>query len=250
MATNLEALLVGAQLSGVEAKIYLTTLEMGSASLTDIAKRSGVSKTSTYEVLEALRQRKVVRVSRRGKRGVYSAADPERLVEVLRGEAAEQAMTIDDVVRALPLFTALQGGTRPSVMIHEGADAVYGYFEHLAKIKPESMDEISNVDDIYSWVEKETLLHARKMYPWIPKKSRVLYTGTPRNPRKGFELRVLNKQWGTFHGNIAMYGNFVSLVTFTSTPTVIVIESKPLAESLRLLFTIAWRASDEPKDLP
>ncbi len=247
MATNLEELLVSAQLCKAEAKVYLTALELGTASLTEIAKRSGVSKTSAYEALETLRTRKMVRVTRRGKRGVYRAADPERLVEILRSEAAEQAMTIDDVVRALPLLGALQGGTRPSVMIYEGVEAVYGYFEHLAKIQPESLDEISNVDDIYAWVEKEVLLHARKMYPWVPKKSRVLYTGTPRNPRKGFELRVLNKAWGTFHGNIAMYGDFVSLVTHTQTPTVIIIESKPLAESLRLLFTIAWRASDEPK---
>jgi HTH-type transcriptional regulator, sugar sensing transcriptional regulator len=246
MGANLEALLVGAQFTSTEAKMYLAVLEMGSASLMEITKRAGIAKTSTYEALEVLRERKMIRVSRRGKRSVYRATDPERLVDILRAEAAEQAMTIDDVVRALPLFAALQGGTRPSIMIHEGADAVYGYFEHLQKIQPESMNEISNADDIYAWVDKETLLHARKMYPWVPKKACVLYTGTPRNPRKGFQLRVLNKQWGMFHGNIAIYGNFVSVATFTTTPTVIIIESKPLAESLQLLFTIAWRASDEP----
>lgn len=247
MSVDLVALLTSATFTPSEAKAYLAGLELGSATLTEIVKRSGISKTSIFEALESLRNRKLVRTVRKKGRVIYRMADAEHVVELLRQQVAEQSATIDDVVRAMPLFTALQGGMRPSTIIHEGIDAVHGYFAHLEKIHPDSLDEIANGEDIYSWIAPEELRKARTMYKWQPKHARALYVGTPKNWNPKFAHRVLNKAWGTFRGNLAIYGNFVSVLTYTNRPITIIIESKALADSLRLLFGIAWRASDDPK---
>lgn len=247
MSADLVALLTAATFTPSEAKTYLAGLELGSATLTDIVKRGGISKTSAFEALESLRERKLVRVTRQKGRVIYRVADAGKVVDVLRAQIAEQSTTIDDVVRVLPLFSALQGGMRPSTIIHEGADAVHGYFAHLEKTQPESLDEIANADDIYTWIDPEDIRKARKAYRWLPKRARTLYVGTPKNWNPKVSHRVLNKAWGTFRGNLAMYGNFVSVLTYTNRPITIIIEAKALADSLRLLFGIAWRASDDPK---
>lgn len=247
MAADLIALLTAATFTPPEAKVYIAGLELGTATLLDIAKRSGVSKTSAFEALESLRGQKLVRSAKKKGRVIYHVADVEHVVDSLRAKVADQAATIDDVVRALPVFSALCGEGCSSTSIHEGIDAVHGYFAHLEKIQPASVDEISNPDDIYVWIDAKELLKARKSYKWMPKKARALYVGVPRNINPKFSHRELNPTWGTFRGNLAIYGNFVSVLTFTTRPITIIIESKPLADSLRLLFNVAWRASNDPK---
>lgn len=247
MSVDLVTLLTAATFTMSEAKAYLTGLELGSATLTDIVRRGGMSKTSAFEALESLQERKLVRVSRQKGRVIYRVADAGRVIDTLRAQIAEQSTTIDDIVRALPLFSALQGGVQPSTMIHEGIDAVHGFFAHLEKIQPDALDEIANPDDIYAWIDSAEIQKARKAYRWLPKRARTLYVGVPRNLNPKFSHRVLNKAWGTFRGNLAIYGNFVSVLTYTTRPITIIIEAKALADSLRLLFGIAWRASDDPK---
>ncbi len=242
---NLEGLLEGAQMSPLQAKTYVAGLELGSATLADIAKRTGLSKTTAFEALNDLCQRKFARVARRKKSVTYRMVDPEHAVVLLRSAVSEQAAMIDDLARAIPLFSALLGGNRPSTMIHEGADAIDGYFAHLELVQPRSIDEIANGDDIYAWIDEKALMIARKKYKWQPKSGRVLSSGPRRNPNPIFVQRRLNPLWGAFRGNLAIYDSYVSIVTYTKRLTTIIIDSKPLADSLRMLFEVAWRASND-----
>lgn len=247
MAADLVALLMAAGLSASEAKVYLAGLEMGSATLLDIAKRSGISKTSAFESMESLKKQKLVRIVRRKNRVVYHVVPVESVVETLRIRAAEQLARIDDVARMIPLFSALSSEGGPSIVIHEGADAVPGYFSHLEKIHPATLDEIVNAEDLYSWTNEVEIRNAHKAYKWLPKHSRTIHAGKPRRFHPKFSHRALNETWGTFRGNLAIYGDFVSILTYTNHAIVTIIESKALADSLRFLFNVAWRASDDPK---
>lgn len=242
---NLESLLEGAKIAPSQAKTYVAGLELGSATLADIAKRTGLSKTTAFEALNDLCARKFARVTRRKKSVTYRMTDPEHAVALLRSAVSEQAAMIDDLARAIPLFSALLGGNRPSTTIHEGADAVDGYFAHLELVKPRVVDEIANGDDIYSWIDEKVLLAARKKYKWQPKSGRSISSGPRKHPNPIFTQRRLNPRWGTFRGNLAIYDSYVSIVTYTNRLTTIIIDSKPLADSLRLLFDIAWRASND-----
>lgn len=248
MSDALEVLLAKARFKGVEAKTYLALLKAGNANLAEVVKAAGASKTTVFDALESLRTRKIVFQTRRKSRVVYRAVAPERVIDLLRAEAHEQTAMIDDLVRALPLLQALHAGaSAPMVIVKEGNDAIYGYFEHLEQSTPQELDEISSVADILEWIDRKTLLDARRAYKWLPKKARALHSGKGATAAagKGWERRLLNKTWGSFRGNLAVYGNFVSLVTFTTRVVLVIIESKPLADSMRLLFNVAWRGSDD-----
>lgn len=244
---NLEDLLESAQFSPSQAKAYLAGLELGSATLVDIAKRSGLSKTTAYEALEELRAGKFARSVKRTGRVTYRMTDPEHVIVLLRNKASEHVAMIDDIVRALPLFAALQGGEHPSTMVFEGVDAVHGYFAHLERVRPKHIDEISNLSDLYTWIDEKTLLDARKRYHWEPTTGRALSSGTRKNPNPLFASRQLNPAWGSFRGNIAVYDAYVSIVTYTKRLTTVIIESRALADSFRLLFEVAWRGANEHK---
>jgi predicted transcriptional regulator len=242
---HLEGLLEGAQISPSQAKVYVAGLELGSATLADITKRTGLSKTTAFEALNDLCDLQFARVVRRKKSVTYRMTDPEHAVAVLRAAVSDQAAMIDDLARAIPLFHALLGGNRPSTRVFEGADAVDGYFAHLESVRPRTVDEIVDGDDIYAWIDEKTLISARKKYKWQPKSGRSLSSGRRRNVNPIFTHRRLNASWGVFRGNLAIYDSYVSIVTYAKRLTTIIIESKPLADSLRMLFEVAWRASND-----
>ncbi len=242
---NLEGLLEGAQISPSQAKAYVAGLELGSATLADITKRTGLSKTTAFEALEDLCAEKFARQTRRAGRVIYRMVDPAHVVVLLRNKASEQTAVIDDIVRALPLFTALQNGEHPSTAVFEGADAVHGYFAHIERVRPKHIDEVVNVKDLYTWIDEKMLLSARKRYRWQPKTGRVLSSEKRKNPNPRFISRRLNPAWGMFRGNLSIYDSYVLIVTHAKRLTTIIIDSKPLADSLRLLFDVAWRASND-----
>ncbi len=129
MSDALETLLINAKFRGTEAKAYLAVLQFGNASLLEIIKASGLSKTTAFDALESLCLRKIIIISHRKNRVIYRAVPPERIIDILRNEARQQTNMIDDVARALPFLHALHGNdVTPAVIVKEGNDAVYGFF--------------------------------------------------------------------------------------------------------------------------
>lgn len=65
--------------SDKEAKVYLTVLELSSSSASAIARRSDVKRTTTYSILEDLKNRGIVTEIIRNDIKYYSAISPEVL---------------------------------------------------------------------------------------------------------------------------------------------------------------------------
>lgn len=242
---SLEGLLESANLPLPQARAYVAGLELGPATLADIVRRSGLSKTTAFEALDGLRVRKFLRSSRRKKSVVYRMEDPSRVADLLRASLADQAAVIDSLVRAVPMFEALRGGMGACVQMYEGTEALDAYFSALERAKPECVDEVVNADDLYAWIEEDSLLRARKKYRFRATCGRTLSTGKVRHPNPHVEHRRLNPEWGTFHGNVTIFADYICVVTFRSRLITVLIESSALANSLRYFFDVAWRSAND-----
>ena len=66
-------------LSEKEAQMYLALLQVDSESIQELAKRTGINRTTVYPVLETLKKKGLVSEIQIGKKTYYSAASPERL---------------------------------------------------------------------------------------------------------------------------------------------------------------------------
>ncbi len=67
-------------LSEKEGKIYLALLELEMATVFEVAKQSGINRSSAYVVLEALKKKGLVGISDDKKVRKYIAASPETLL--------------------------------------------------------------------------------------------------------------------------------------------------------------------------
>lgn len=247
MAKKLTSLLESIGLMPSEAKVYLASLELGPSPAQAIAQKSGISRTAAYDAISQLSERGLMSSSMVGKKQLYSAEDPERIVSYLKEEQQKFTSKIEDMTRSIDALKLLGGGARPIVKVYEGKEALSAYFDYIQRVKPEEFLEVTNTDDVYNYLDENTLLAARKAYKITPpKKSRVLHRGVLRNPVKGYQYRTMPEDWD-FHGNITIFDEYIFFISYIGTMTVIVMESELFANSMRAMFEGAWLQSKESK---
>src|SRR3989338_10673540 len=76
--------LVQLGLTEAESLIYTTVIKLKTCTVKDISKECGFHRTNIYDVLEQLREKGLITLSKEGKSAIYSASDPNNLYEFLR----------------------------------------------------------------------------------------------------------------------------------------------------------------------
>lgn len=246
MATDFHALLVSAGLLPSEAKVYIAGRELGPSTAQHIAEKAKISRTATYEALELLKGRGLFSASSTGKKNLFVAEDPERLVSHLKNEEQRIQTTLKDVARSVDALRLLSGGIQPIMRVYEGDEALKAYFDHVASVNPKEWLEMTNADDIHKYIDPEMLAFARKSIEKIPPhRLQVIYRGVGKSLKKGVRFAKMDSSFGEFHGNIAIYEKYIAFVTYIGKSIVVIIESKALAETMRVMFKAAWAASEE-----
>ncbi len=245
MSQDFRTLLISAGLLPSEAKVYLAARELGSSTAQHIAEKAKISRTATYEAIELLRKRGLIAISNIGKKKLFVAEDPDRIVSYLKKEQEKSQNTLQDIERSVDALRLLSGGTRPTMKVYEGEEALHAYFDHVSSVNPKEWYEITNADDVYTEIDEKTLLAARQSLQNVPPENlHILYRGERKNPRKGVQFAKLDDALGLFHGNISVYDDHVALVTFFGKVVVVMIESPILAETMRVLFRATWKNSE------
>lgn len=245
MAHDYHSLLLSAGLLPSEARIYLAARELGPSTAQHIAEKASISRTATYEALESLQERGLFSISSVGKKNLFVAEDPERIVSYLKKEQEKLNDTIGDIERSVEALRLISGGTRPTMRVYEGDEALHAYFDHVAMVDPKEWLEVTNADDVYGEIDEKTLMAARKSLQKVPpNRIRVLFRGTRKNPRPGVSFKKITNDFGNFHGNIAIYDNHLALVTYIGKIVAVIIESPALADTMRAMFNMAWAAAE------
>ncbi|MBM3271934.1 helix-turn-helix domain-containing protein [Candidatus Kaiserbacteria bacterium] len=94
-------ILMSLGLSGPRADAYLTLLEQGGATATELAKKMGVQRTSVYAMLQSLAEEGFVETYIQKKRQFYRATKPERV-------AAHFEEKLDSFRSIIPLLQTLE----------------------------------------------------------------------------------------------------------------------------------------------
>jgi len=229
-------------LSATETAVYLASLQLGPTSVQEIAKKSRLSRTTTYDAVATLQERGLLSTYDHGKKKFFAAEDPERAVSHFKNEVAKMQAQVEALTRLVPEMQMLAGGERPVVRFFEGREALMTLFGDLARVAPKTLDEVSNFDDIYKFLDVEYIKETQKIVDPDKIKLRILHRGKlQRPPREGVEYCELLSELGDFHGDIWIYADRVAFVAFRGKIVAVIIESDPFAQTARVLFEAAWR---------
>ena len=234
-------------LSEKEAKVYLAALELGPQPVQDIARKAAVNRATTYVMIEALTKRGLMTSFERGKKRLFNAEAPDRLLSLIRVRERELQEQEREFMQILPQLRAVlaASGERPRVRFFEGAEGLRAIREEILATDAQEMRiaiEFKNISSVLS--PEENAEHDRRLAE-KGIRGRLLYTGphaieTLRREYPHFEFRSVSSDRFPISGELTVFGNKIFVFTERGKLIGVVIEGEELTKTLRAVFDLAW----------
>ncbi len=237
---KIEEVLKQFNLSDKEIKVYLSCLELGQTSVTNLAKKAGIKRPTVYDILTELTRRGLVGQTQKGKKRLFYAEEPERLNKLLDEKKAQ----LEEVMPLLKSFYNT-AGEKPKIRYYEGIDG----------LKEVYRDTLNYTGNLYAFVSDNILAYLGKDFANEYKLKRTnnkifaRVIGPDTDKIKKYKLsdeadlkvtRLVKKEKYPFTSEMDVYGNKVAFISFKEKMGVI-IESNEIANNMRLVFNLAWR---------
>jgi HTH-type transcriptional regulator, sugar sensing transcriptional regulator len=125
-------------LSDKEAKVYLALLELGSSSVSEIARRARVTRTNTYHLLSALQSYGLV--SSQGSetsRSVFSAEKPDRFLQLMKEKKEDAERKFKEAEDMIPELRSVYHDPDQKVRVryYEGVEGIITAYEDTLSAK-------------------------------------------------------------------------------------------------------------------
>ena len=228
-------------LTGSQAAVFFAALELGECSMQELARKSGIKRTSIYNFIDDLKNRGLVIETRKKSKKVYSAVDPRQLLEI-------EKMRLMELERTLPELLAIQNKSRakPRVMFYDNIDGIKEVYADMLK----EGQEILAFEDL----EHMNIALPKPFYEYFPAeraKRGILFRSILRDSAEARRITQNNRRllrqskfvtssdWRT---EINIYGNKIALMSFRSKiPFCVLIEDQNIAETLRTIWNELWQ---------
>lgn len=126
-----------------EAKVYLATLELGTASIQDISKKSKVKRTTIYTTIAALQQKGLISQTKKGVKTDYLAENPEKVAEMAKRQ-------FEALNQALPQFKSIYNTSdiKPKLAYYEGREGYVSIYDSIIKEQPADLLIVSSYNHL------------------------------------------------------------------------------------------------------
>lgn len=230
-----------------EAATYLAVLELGEASMGQLVKKSKLKRTTLYDMVESLKEKGLISTAKRNKKILYVAENPSRLVEQM--EERKQALE-----KIVPELLAITNNitNKPKVRYFEGIEGIKEVYRDILRYPDQKM---------YAWLSESMITGFDTTFVtdhYIPKRlekkiwAEVIASDTSvGRDFKSKDLATLRKT-KLLDGSkfplsieISMYGK--DRIGFMSMDDKLglIVESKPIADTLKSIFKAQWGLLDD-----
>ncbi|MFA7209628.1 MAG: helix-turn-helix domain-containing protein [Parcubacteria group bacterium] len=231
-----------------EAKVYLAALELGPTSIQNLTEKSGIKRSTVYEMIKNLEKKGLVSETSKGKRRLMVASEPERLKQSIT--AKERLLK-----EILPELKSLNniGNVKPIIRYYEGKEGLRQIYKDTLTTKNkltlwispiQSMLETIGEDFLNSYVEERTSLGIWVNSVYITSQRVEDYKYL--NPTT-FEKTLRRIRFTSPDINIknamCIYGNKVAIISSRKEGFGFVMESADYAETMRVFHNLLWNIS-------
>ncbi|MFA6273601.1 MAG: helix-turn-helix domain-containing protein [Candidatus Paceibacterota bacterium] len=232
-----------------QAIVYTALLELGEASMSNIAKFAKLKRPTVYLIIEELEMLGFVSRIEKGKKKIYSAVHPKRIAELLEFRK-------NQFQEILPSLIAKQGAIqgKPKIQMFEGMDGIRHVYSEIFKTAKETKEECL-------WFGNITLI--KNQFPEVIREYNKFLTET-----KNYKIRELifggeesekwveemkkkeNTKYSVKYLEIkemgltdqCIIGNKIIFFSLEKEIFTTMIESKEIAQSARAQFNVLWNS--------
>ena len=243
----LEQELISIGLNEKEAKVYLSSLELGQSTVQSIAVKAAINRATTYFIIDGLMQRGLMSSFHKGKKQYFIAADPERLVEILEKEKKQIESIKENLQKLLPQLRSLnnkQGG-RPLVRYYEGKEGVTSMVDEVLKAAKGTVYMAYSVDAINDVFDKKDVERWRDIRIERGVQMKVMYTykeGELKNIPNSENTKIPFDKF-PITCDIAVYGNKVRIASLDKRLVGVIIEDEEIAKSMEAILKLALESA-------
>lgn len=233
-------------LSGKEAKAYLTLLSLGPSTAHMLARKSGMVRTSLYDLLKSLKEKGLVSSMTKNKSLFFEAADPEVLIQA--GEERKRKLE-----QALPALKKLRvpPQTLPKMELYDGKEGIKSVYQDIL-LEKKQLSAVSNTHYIFNTLPffVPHFIQQRK--------------------KKGIKIRLLNEKTHESVGLMKrkdraelretrfikelkeipmtqyIYGDKVAILSTSSTdPFAMIVRDRNFAKAQQMVFELLWKKAEK-----
>lgn len=244
----LEKFLQDIGLSDKEAKVYLALLAVDSYSVAELATKTGINRTTVYPLLDSLIEKKLVIEVKIDKKTHYQAESPERIETYVKNQQTrleEQSKILSEIIPRMK-----------SISRETGEKAIVKYMDGREGILRSIKDYYTSSDEggtAYLFYSKDLIQevfgpqdtnNARKtrIGQKIITKSIYNYSkGEIPSDETGERIRIDEKKY-PIKCDIGIYKDKVRIHTLGKNLSAIFIKNQDVADSLKILFEIAFES--------
>jgi sugar-specific transcriptional regulator TrmB len=241
---NLSTQLTQFGLNEKQAVVYLALLELGASSVINIAKKTGILRTTVYDVLIELEKKGLLTQTKKAKKRLFLAQDPENLEKILE----EKKNRLQELMPALKSLINTSG-TKPVIRYYEGLEGIKEVYRDTLKYKGKlfafvTENIISKLGQNFADEYKTKRVKAQITVQVIGPDTQEIkeYKKTDQKDLK--ETRLVPKEDFPFSIEMNIYGNKVAFMNFQESLGLI-IESNEIAKNMQFLFELAWRGAQD-----
>lgn len=227
-----------------ESKVYLALLDIGPTTTSKIIRKTGISSSKIYDVLEKLEHKGLVTYILKNKKKEFHPANPKKLFDLLK----EKESTINEI---LPNLQRLYQNTAEEIQaeIYTGKEGIKAIFEDILKEGKEWY--ALGVSGKAAFTLPYYMPHFYNKMQKKKIKLSILFIDSETTKRqkedlkkyKNIKTKFLTKQIRNLMV-IFVYNDKVAVIPITETvemtPLAILIKSKESAESYRDYFKWLW----------
>jgi sugar-specific transcriptional regulator TrmB len=235
-------------LVGKKADVYLAALELGSATVIEIAKKAHIKRTTCYDILMDLETDGLISQTVKGKKRLFVGEDPQKIQRDLKNK--ERLFS-----EILPQLQSIHNvrGSKPKIRFYEGKEGLKEVYEDTLKHGGEilgfaSYDVINVLGKVWAdeYLRKRVKLgiHARGM---IPATEPMMRDFISKDQEQRRSTKVIDAKKYPFTIEINMYGhNRVALMS-AKEEIGLIIEGTEIHNTMKLIFQLIWDLLPEIK---
>ena len=244
-------------LNSNQIKVYVTLLQMGSASIQEISKKTRIKRTTTYSILDNLIHKNLITMLERGAHRKYIAEDPKKIPRKLEENIQKLENDKKDLINIIPELSSLYNidNNKPKIKYYEGLDGIKQlYAETLLLKKGEETLSYASAELNHKYLDEYITSYVkRRAQKGIPQRCITLDSHEGRMHQKNDiselrKTRLVDPKIYPFSNEINIFRNKIFIASFPDLLGVL-IESASIAKTQKAIFELAWLGAREVKKI-
>jgi len=228
-----------------EADVYLSLLELGKGTVSVIARKAELNRTTGYHILGSLATKGLVSISGKEPLQEFVAESPEKITELLQKKFNEYQTYLNQAKETVPQLKSFHNiSDRPKVRFYEGKQGLIDVYEDTLT-SHEPLRAYANFEDMHKALPEyfpsyylrraKKGLNIRGVVPVTP----AALERQRHNKEEAREMVFVPADKYYFSPEIDMYDNKIMIASWKE-KLGIIIESSEIADAMKKIFELAW----------